>query len=60
MTGPHGGKTTITPGGLRRVTLSLDELTIRRIEAEVEVGRASSRSDAVRRLARQLSRKPVT
>jgi Arc/MetJ-type ribon-helix-helix transcriptional regulator len=60
VTGPHGGKTTITPGGLRRVTLSLDELTIRRIEAEVEVGRATSRSDAVRRLARQLPRKPVT
>jgi Arc/MetJ-type ribon-helix-helix transcriptional regulator len=60
MTGPHGGKTTVTPGGLRRVTLSLDEVTIRRIETEVELGRASSRSEVVRRLARQLARKLVT
>lgn len=54
MTGPHGGKTTITPGRLRRKMLSLDEATIRRIEAEIEAGRSRSASELVRNLVRRL------
>jgi hypothetical protein len=62
VTGPHGGKTTVTPGGLRRVNLSLDQQTLRRLDYEVELlqkaGRqTASRSDVVRQLAKSL-RKP--
>jgi Arc/MetJ-type ribon-helix-helix transcriptional regulator len=60
MTGPRGGKTTVTPGGLRRVTLSLDEVTIQRIEDEVAAGRGRSCSEVVRALARRLLPKVVT
>lgn len=60
MTGPHGGETTVTPGGLRRVNVSLDEYTLRRLDAEVTLLRQSghdgaSRSEVIRRLARENS-----
>lgn len=55
MTGPRGGKTTVTSRGMRRVTLNLDEVTIRRIEAEVKAGRNRSSSEVVRQLARTIS-----
>lgn len=58
MTGPHGGETTITPGGLRRVNVSLDEYTLRRLDAEVKLLRqngddGANRSEVIRRLARK-------
>ena len=57
MTGPQGGKTTVTAGGYRRVQLMLDEATIRALDAEVNIARRqgveASRSKILRRLVRR-------
>lgn len=63
MTGPRGGETCHTAGGLRRVNISLDEVSIKAIDAEVKVlrqrGRTSaSRSEVIRRLANSLRKTP--
>ena len=62
MTGPRGGETTTTAGGLTRTTVTLDEVTLRKIDAEVEILRQkgtaqASRSEVIRRLARKLPAK---
>lgn len=63
MTGPRGGETTTTEGGLIRTTVSLDEVTLRRLDAEVRILRQGgaaqvSRSAVIRRLARNLPLPP--
>jgi hypothetical protein len=62
VTGPRGGAT-CTPGGLRKVTVTLDEVSIKALDAEVAIrqraGQATaSRSDVIRRLAKSLRNAP--
>lgn len=63
MTAPRGGRTTVTPGDLRRTTVIFDEYTIKRLDAEVELlqqrGRGhASRSWILRKLVREHLKTP--
>lgn len=52
--GPHGGTTTITPSGLRRVVVTLDPDTIARLDNLAAILK-TTRSGLIRRMARQYS-----